>query len=185
MRAGRLAVYKNTTENKLKKTFSSLKNSVHVEPVWFSLDNLTLCAVLTTAQWYCTRLKKSSDAQKLFSYERDDFFLLFSSNIETSCQQNKKSSDKLEIPCGKNFFRLLIFTFLAIFPAIRKNTPPKKKEKINENIFPGKIYSRVLNILGLKFTTQKYSTKKPCLFNYNSPLQFRNNELVLHNVRIL
>ena len=49
--SGRFTVYKNTTNNKLKKkTFSSLKNSVHVEPVWFSLDNLTLCAALTTAQ---------------------------------------------------------------------------------------------------------------------------------------
>ena len=73
-----------------------------------------------------------------------------------------------------------------MFPAIRKNNSPPK---INENIFPAKIYSRVLSILLLKFTTQKYSTKKWCLFNYNSPFQFRNktvyNELVLHNVRIL
>ena len=73
------------------------------------------------------------------------FFLLYSSNIETSCQQNKKSSDKLEIPCGTKFLRVLIFTIFAIFPAIRKNNsppPPKKKKKINENIFPAKIYSR-------------------------------------------
>ena len=48
--SGRFTVYNNTTSNKLKKTFSSLKNSVHVEPVWLSLDNLTLCAALTTAQ---------------------------------------------------------------------------------------------------------------------------------------
>ena len=46
---GRFAVYykikpyKNTTDNKLKKTFSWLKNSVHVELSWFSSDNLTLC----------------------------------------------------------------------------------------------------------------------------------------------
>ena len=90
------------TNYKKIKTFSTLKNSVHVEPVWFSLDSLTLCAALTTAQWYCARLKQISDALKLFSCERDDF-LLFSSNIETSCQQNKKSSDKLEIPCGTSF----------------------------------------------------------------------------------
>ena len=79
----------------------------------------------------------------------------------------------------------LIFTIFAIFPAIRKNNFPSK---ISEDIFPAKIYSRVLSILLLKFTTQKYSTKKSCLFNYNSPLQFRNkavyNELVLDNVRI-
>ena len=70
----RFAVYKNSTDNKLKKNRFLLKNSVHVEPGWFSLGNLTLCAALTTAQWYCTRLKKISDALKLFSYERDDFF---------------------------------------------------------------------------------------------------------------
>ena len=37
--SGRFTVYKNTTNNKLKK-----------KPVWLSLDNLTLCAALTTAQ---------------------------------------------------------------------------------------------------------------------------------------
>ena len=67
--SGRFALYKDTTDNKLKKMFSLLKNSVHVEPVWFSLENLTLCAALTTAQWYCTL--------KLFSYQRDDFFIVF------------------------------------------------------------------------------------------------------------
>ena len=123
-----------------------------------------------------------------FFHTKGTTFLLFSSNIETSCQQNKKSSDKLEIACGTKFFRVLIFTIFAIFPAIRKNNFP---QKINGNIFPAKIYSRVLSILLLKFTTRKYSTKKSCLFNYNLPLHFRNktvhivyNELVLHNVRI-
>ena len=131
-----------------------------------------------------TRLKTISDALKLFSFSALKL-LFFSSNIETSCQQNKKTSGKLEIPCGTKFLRVLIFTIFAIFPAIRKNNFPPN---INENTFPAKIYSRVLNILWLKFTTQKYSTKKSCLFNYNSPLQFRNktvyNKLVLHNVRI-
>ena len=89
--SGRFAVCKNTTDNKLKEnSFLRLKTLVHVEPVWFSLDNLTLCAALTTTQWLCTRLRKIWDELKLFSYERDDFFLLVSSNIETSCQQNKK-----------------------------------------------------------------------------------------------
>ena len=121
-----------------KKPFSSLKNSVHVEPVWFSLANLTLCAALTTAQWYCTRLKKIWDALKLFSHVRDDFFLLFSSNIETSCQQNKKKFTQ---------------TRDTVWHDPQKNNsphpppPPKKKKKINENIFPAKIYSRVLNLL--------------------------------------
>ena len=123
------------TNYKKIKTFSTLKNSVHVEPVWFSLDSLTLCAALTTAQWYCARLKQISDALKLFSCERDDF-LLFSSNIETSCQQNKKSSDKLEIPCGTKFLRVLIFTIFAIFPAIRKNNFPP--QKLTKTFFPQK-----------------------------------------------
>ena len=47
--SGRSAVFKIVEK---KKTFSSLKNYVHVEPVWLSLDNLTLLAALTTAQWY-------------------------------------------------------------------------------------------------------------------------------------
>ena len=68
------------------------------------------------------------------------------------------------IPCGKKFLRVLIF---AIFPAICKNKFPQIK--ITANMFPAKIYSRV-NILWLKFTTQKYSTKKSCLFNHNSSL---------------
>ena len=80
--SGRFSVYKNTVNNKVKnkktKRFSSLKNFVHVEAVWvFSLDNLTLCAALTTAQWYWTRLKKISDALKRFSYEREHFFNCF------------------------------------------------------------------------------------------------------------
>ena len=41
----------------------------------------------------------------------------------------------------------------------------------------------------MKFATQKYSTKRSCLFNYNLPLSVRNKTvykelLVLHRVRI-
>ena len=68
----------------------------------------------------------------------------------------------------------------AVFPAIRKNK--FSQIKITANIFPARIYSRV-NILWLKFATQKYSTKKSCLFNHNLPLSFRNktvyNELLV------
>ena len=78
-----------------------------------------------------------------FFHTKGTTFLLFSSNIETSCQQNKKSSDKLEIPCGTKFLRVLIFTIFAIFPAIRKNKFPQKK-LLNENIFSAKIYSKVI-----------------------------------------
>ena len=69
---------------------------------WFSLDNLTLCAALTTAQWYCTRLKKISDALKHFSDERDDFFFVFL-KYRDKLSLKQKSSDKLEIPCGTCF----------------------------------------------------------------------------------
>ena len=44
-----------------------------------------------------------------------------------------------DIPCGTKFLRVLIF---AIFPAIRKNHFPKIT--ITTNIFPAKIYSKVI-----------------------------------------
>ena len=116
--SGRFAVYKNTTDKKLKKTFS-FKNSVHVEPLWFSLDNLTLCAALTTySSMVLHAIKKNLRCAEAFL-------------LRTG------SSDKLEIPCGTKFFRVLIFTIFAIFPAIRKNNPPPPP-KINENTFPAK-----------------------------------------------
>ena len=118
---------KNTTDNKpKKKPVSSLKNSVHVEPVWFSLDNLTLCAALTTAQWVIKAIKVNFTCAEAFLLRTGRFFLLFSSDIETSSRQNKKSSHKLEIPFGTKFLRVLIFTIFAIFPAIRKNNFPPK-----------------------------------------------------------
>ena len=118
-------------------------------------------------------IKANFRCAELFSCERDYFFIVFLKYRDK--QKNKKSSDKLEIPGGTKFLRVLIFTIFSIFPAIRNtNQSPPLPFKINENTFPAKIYSRVLNILWLKFTTQKYSTKKSCLFNYNSPLQFRN-----------
>ena len=136
--SGRFAVCKNTTDNKLKENrFLRLKILVHVEPVWFSLDNLTLCAALTTTQWLCTRLKKIWDELKLFSYERDDFFFIvfFEYRDKLSAKQ-KKSSDKPEIPCGTKLLRVLIFTIFAIFPAIRKNNFPP--QKLTKTFFPQK-----------------------------------------------
>ena len=59
------------------------------------------------------------------------------------------------------FLRVLIF---AVFPMIRNNM--FLQIKITANIFPAKIFSRV-NILYLKFATQKYNTKKLCLVNDN------------------
>ena len=69
----------------------------------------------------------------------------------------------------------------AVFPAIHKNKFPRIP--ITANIFPAKSYSRV-NILQLKFATQKYSTKKSCLFNHNSSLSFRNNEIMVYCLKI-
>ena len=48
------------------------------------------------------------------------------------------------LPCGTKFLRVLIFAFLAIFPAIHKNKFPLIK--ITAKIFPAKSYS-IENIL--------------------------------------
>ena len=63
-----------------------------------------------------------------------------------------------DLPCRTKFLRVL--PVFAIFPAIRKNT--FSQINITANIFPTKICSRV-NILLLKFATQKHSTIT-CLF---------------------
>ena len=86
----------------------------------------------------------------------------------------KSGRSIIRLPCGTKFLRVLMF---AIFPAIRKISSGKKKKKKNyiikiiiliilkkifintANISPAKIYSRV-NILDLKFATQKYSINK-------------------------
>ena len=82
---------------------------------------------------------------------------------------------------GRNHFTL--FCDFCVFSAIHKNKLPQLK--ITAKHFPGKIYSGV-NVLRLKFTTQKYSTKKSCLFNYNLSLSFRNkavyNEILTQTV---
>ena len=81
----------------------------------------------------------------------------------------------LRVPFSEGYtvwvLRVLIF---AINRAIRKYKFPQIK--ITANIFPAKIYSRVY-ILSFKFATQKYSTNKSCLFNYNLPLSLRNKTL--------
>ena len=58
-----------------------------------------------------------------FSPTNGTIFLLFTAIITTSCQQNKQSLNKLELPCGRKFLRVLIF---AIFPAIQKKSSLKK-----------------------------------------------------------
>ena len=56
--------------------------------------------------------------------------------------------------------------------------------KITANIFPAKIYSTV-NIFQLKFATQKYSTKKSCLFNHNLSLSLRKQNGIQRNTGLL
>ena len=162
-----------------------LKNSVHVEPVWFSLDNLTLCGRFNYRSMVFHAIKKISNALKLFSFEGDDFFLIVFLKYRDKLSTKQTSSDKLEIPCGTKFLRVLIFTSFRIFPsAIRKNKFPQK-------IIKRKHFSRKNLLQSIKYTLTKiYYTKnrttKSCLFNYNSPPQFRNktvyNELVLNGV---
>ena len=153
--SGRFAVHKNTTDNKLKKTFSSLKNSVHVEPVWFSLDNLTLCGRFNYRSMVFHAIKKISDALKLFSFEGDDFFLIVFLKYRDKLSTKQTSSDKLEIPFGTNFLRVLIFTMFTIFlSAIRKNKFPQK-------IIKRKHFSRKNLLQSIKYTLSKiYYTKK-------------------------
>ena len=86
-------------------------------------------------------------------------------NLENTCNKffeifKSWHSSSLEVPCGKQFLRVLIFPIFAVFPAICKNKFPQIK--IIAHTFSAKIISRV-NILQLKFTTQKYSTTKSCL----------------------
>ena len=133
--------YKNTTDNKLINTFSWLKNSVHVEPIWFSLDNLTLCGRSYYSSMVLHAIKEHFRCAETFLLRTGRFFLLFSSKIETSCQQNKQSSDKLEIPCGTKFLRVVIF---AIFPGICRIKFPQKKltQKFSrKNLLQSKSYS--------------------------------------------
>ena len=114
------------------------------------------------------------------------FFLIVFLKYRDKLSTKQTSSDKLEIPCGTKFLRVLIFT---IFPsAIRKNN-----YKFPQKIIQRKHFSRKNLLQSIKYTLTKIyytknRTKKSCLFNYNSPPQFRNktvyNELVLHSVRI-
>ena len=127
------------------------KNSVHVEPIWFSLDNLTLCGRFNYSSTVLHAIKKISDALKLFSFEGDDFFLIVFLKYRDKLSTKQTSSDKLEIPRGPKFFRVLIFT---IFPsAIRKNKFPQK-------IIKRKHFSRKNLLQSIKYTLTKiYYTK--------------------------
>ena len=107
-------------------------------------------------------------------------------NLENTCNKffeslKSRHYSSLEAPCGKKFLRVLIFATFAVFPAIRKNKFPQIK--IIAHTFPVKINTKV-NILQLKFATQKYCTTKSCLFNHNLPLSFRNNDILVYCLKI-
>ena len=95
--------YKNTADNKLKKTFVDLK-TLNVDLIWFSLDNLTLYGRSNYSPMVLHAIKENFRCAEAFLLRTGRFFLLFSSKIETSCQQNKQSSDKLGLPYGTRFF---------------------------------------------------------------------------------
>ena len=143
-------------------------------------------AALTTAQRYCTRSRKFPMRWSFSPSKGTIFFLIVFLKYRDKLSTKQTSSDKLEIPCGTKFLRVLIFT---IFPsAIRKNN-----YKFPQKIIQRKHFSRKNLLQSIKYTLTKIyytknRTKKSCLFNYNSPPQFRNktvyNELVLHSVRI-
>ena len=86
-------MYKNTTDNTLqKKTFSSLKNSFHVEPVWFSFVNLTLCAALTTAAMVLHAIKENFRCAEAFLLRTGRFFffiVFFKYRDKLSTKQKK------------------------------------------------------------------------------------------------
>ena len=84
-----------------------------------------------------------------FSPTNGTIFLKFSSKIGTRCQQNKQSSEKLQIPCGTKVLRF--------FQRSAKISSRKKK-----------IYSRV-NILWQKFATQKYCIKGLFIWRWGTP----------------
>ena len=157
------------------------KNSVHVEPIWFSLDNLTLCGRSNYSSMVLHPIKENFRRAEAFLLRTGRFFFIVFLRYRDKLPTKQKKFRWTRDTVWHKIFAFLVF---AIFPAIHKISSRKKN---NENIFPAKFFSR-LNILCLKFTTQKYSTKKSRLFNYNSPLQFSNktvyNELVLYSVRI-
>ena len=80
------------------------------------------------------------DEQVMLSFHNMTKFEKWCDQLFTSMGQRKNLSpqQKLNVPCGRKFLRVLIF---VVFPAIRKNK--FLQIKITANFFPTKIYSRV------------------------------------------
>ena len=101
---------------------------------------------------------------------------------QCSCLANEAVVTIIQLHIGyreaRNFAGSNFFAIFAFFSAIHKNK--FTQIKITAKHFSAKIYSGV-NILRLKFTTQKYSTKKSCLFNYNLSLSFRKKSGIQWN----
>ena len=80
--SGRFAVYniklyKNTTDNKLRKNFCWLKNFVYVEPIWFSLDNVTLCGRPNYSSMVFHAIKENFRCTEAFLLRTARFFYCF------------------------------------------------------------------------------------------------------------
>ena len=116
---------------------------------------------------------------RCFSYCPVSFKSPRSSFVTQRSSPWRAKRDEPKLGCVVNQYTVWHEIF-AVFPAIRKNKFAQLK--ITANIFPAKIYSRV-NILQVKFATQKYS-KKSCLFNNNLSLSFRNNEILVYCLKI-
>ena len=147
--SGRFAVYKNTTDNKLKKTrFLRLKTLSKSKFKQFNSVRRT-----NYSSMVLHAIKENLRCAEAFLVRTRRLFYCFLQIQRQAGNKTKKSSDKLEIPCGTKLLRVVFFTIFAIFPAIRKNNFP---QKINGNIFPAKIYSRS----SIKYTLTKiYYTK--------------------------
>ena len=87
--SGRFEVYKIKPykNNDLKKNpFSWLKNSVHVEPVWFSLDNLTLCGRPNYSSTILHSIKENFRCAEAFLLRTGRFFYCFPQKLRKKKQ---------------------------------------------------------------------------------------------------
>ena len=108
-------------------------------PIWFALDNLTLCGRSNHRSMVLLAIKENFRCAEAFLLRTGPLFLLFSSKIETSCQQNKQSSltrDTVwhEIFAGSNF---------CDFSSDPQNLVPQKKLRQNRAIYRRKNKTRL------------------------------------------
>ena len=117
--SGRFAVYKNTTDNKLKKNvFCPCRTSLVQFTQFNSVRRFNYSSMVLHA------IKENLRCAEAFLLRTGRLFYCFLQIQRQAGNKTKKSSDKLEIPCGTKLLRVVFFTIFAIFPAIRKNNPP-------------------------------------------------------------